>query len=95
MKPVDHIARFIAEVRAEPELASLADEMERALHAVDCEGDTNVHTAAFFAAVEWILKQPATLRERIEVLVALSGLQGRVHIPDMRKFFSETVQRSS
>jgi hypothetical protein len=86
MKPVDHIARFIAEVRAEPELASLADEMERALHAVDCEGDTNVHAAAFFSAVEWVLKQPRTIREKLDVICKLTGMKGKVVIPSMQEF---------
>jgi hypothetical protein len=95
MTPVDHIAKFIAEVRADADLAPLADDIERALQAVDLEGDWNDHAAAFFAAIEWILKQPATVRERLEVLLKLTQLKGFVHIPDMGKFFSETLQQRS
>jgi hypothetical protein len=94
MKPVDHIKKFLADVRAEPVLAPFADDMERALHMVDLEADTNDHAAAFFEALIWILAQPRTLREKLDVICKLTGMKGRVTIPNMRKFFSETVQRS-
>ena len=88
--PVDHVKRFLADLRADQELAPFADGIERGLHAADISADTNNHAAAFFAGVEWILRQPGTVRERLEVLARITGLEGVVHIPSMREFAQAT-----
>jgi hypothetical protein len=39
--PVDHFKKFIAEMRADPQVGAFADDMEKALQAIDLEGDGN------------------------------------------------------
>ncbi|WFU37750.1 hypothetical protein QA640_25145 [Bradyrhizobium sp. CB82] len=86
MKPIDHIKKFVADLRADPELAALADDVERALHATDLEADYNDHAAAFFAGVEWLVTQPRSLDEKIEAIAKLANQKGFVHIPNLREF---------
>lgn len=87
MKPIDQIARYVADLRAEPALEPFANDMERALSAIDLEADTNPHAAAQFEAVRWIMRQPRTVREKTEVLARLvTQPPGRVRIPSIKAF---------
>ena len=85
-KPVDHIKKFIAEMRADPQFGTFADHIENILREGDLEADRNAHAAAFFAAVEWIAAQPKPVRDKIDVLCRLFVLSGFVHIPSIREF---------
>jgi hypothetical protein len=85
--PVDHFKKFIAEMRADPQFGALADDMEKALHAIDLEADGNDHAAALFTAVEWVMtQQPKPVRDKIDVLERLFALSDFVHIPSIRAF---------
>jgi hypothetical protein len=84
--PVDHFKNFIAEMRADPQFGAFADDMEKALHAIDLEADGNDHAAALFAAVEWVVTQPKPVRDKLDVLDRLFALSGFVHIPNIRAF---------
>jgi hypothetical protein len=85
-KPVDHFKGFIAKMRDDPQFGDFADDMEKAFQAVDVEADSNSHAAALFAAVEWILRQPKPVRDKLEVLRRLLDLSGLVRIPSIRAF---------
>jgi hypothetical protein len=85
-KPVDDFKAFIAEIRADAQFAGFADDTEKALQALDFEGDGNDHAAALFAAVEWVVRQPKPVRDKLEVLRRLVDLGGFVHIPSIRAF---------
>jgi hypothetical protein len=80
------IGQFVAGMRADKELAPLADEMERALQAADLAADGNVHLAAQFAGIEWILSQPKTVQQKYDAVIKLVSLKGQVHIPSLRAF---------
>jgi hypothetical protein len=84
--PVDCFKKFIAEMRADPQFGQFADDIEKALHAVDLEGDGNDHAAALFAAVGWVVTQPKSVRDKLDVLSRLFALSGFVHIPSIRAF---------
>jgi hypothetical protein len=84
--PVDHFKKFTAEMRADPQFGQLADDLEKALQAVDLEADGNDHAAALFAAVEWVVTQPKPINDKLDVLSRLFALSGFVHIPSIRAF---------
>ena len=83
---VDYFKKFIAEMRADPQFAVSADDMEKALHAIDLEADGNDHAAALFAAVEWVVTQPKPVRDKLDVLQRLFDLSGFVLIRSIRAF---------
>jgi hypothetical protein len=85
-KPVDHFKGFIAKMRADPQFGDSADEMEKAFQAIDLEADSNGHAAALFSAVEWIVRQPKPVRDKLDVLRRLFDLSGFVRIPSIRAF---------
>jgi hypothetical protein len=88
MPPVDHIKKFVADLRADPELAPLADEMERALQAVDIAADGNDSLAENFAGIEWLISQPKTVQQKYDAVIKLVSLkgQGHVQITSLRAF---------
>jgi hypothetical protein len=86
MKPVDHIARFVADLRASPDFAPFADQAESALSKADIAADGCDHEAARFAAIEWIVAQPRSVQEKVEALAKLNSQKGEVHIPSLRRF---------
>jgi hypothetical protein len=79
---MDHVDQFIAAMRADPELAPLADEMEFALQAAA----GNVHLAAVFDGIEWIVSQPKTVQQKYDAIIKLVSLKRQVHIPSLRSF---------
>jgi hypothetical protein len=85
-KPIDHIKAFVADMCADSQFSQFADDIEKALQALDLEGDFNDHAAAKFAACEWIVTQPKPVREKLDVLDRLFALSGFVHIPSIRTF---------
>jgi hypothetical protein len=84
--PVDHFKKFIAEMRADSQFGQFADDIEKALLALDLEADGNDHAAALFAAVEWVVTQPKPVRDKLDVLQRLFALSGFVHIHSIRAF---------
>jgi hypothetical protein len=85
-KPIDHIKAFVADLRADQQLGQFADDMEQVLYAVDVEAAGNDHAAAQFGAIEWIVKQPKPVRDKLDVLRRLFDLSGFVRIPSIRAF---------
>ena len=85
-KPVDHLKKFIFEMRSDPQFGNVADDIEKALHSLDLEADANDHAAALFAGIEWVVAQPKPVRDKLDVLRRLLDLGGFVHIPSIRAF---------
>jgi hypothetical protein len=69
---------FVAEVRANPDLAVHADAVADAFHAVDLEGDGNRNAVAFFEGLLWIIRQPVDMAERVRALHELAAFKGEV-----------------
>lgn len=78
------IEKFIADLRAWLG-DEVADAMAKALNAIDIEGDGVPDACAFMQAVEWILAEPRTVREKFELIDRLRNLNGKVTI-NMREF---------
>jgi hypothetical protein len=72
------VSKFVRELRANPELAAVADQVGSAILAVDIEADGNPHMLQFHAGVDWILRQDRTAEEKLEALRRLSSLKGKV-----------------
>jgi hypothetical protein len=85
-KRVDNFRKFAAELRGYPELKHQADAFEHALAHDDLIADTNSDMAAVLFGVEWILRQPRHIEEKIEQMGRLFALEGKVHIASMRDF---------
>jgi len=85
-KPLDHIEQFIADVRADADLAPSADEIAKAMHALDQEADGNDHAAALFEAMLWVVRQPRSAAEKFAVIYKLVDQKGFVYIPSIREF---------
>jgi hypothetical protein len=83
---VDVVAQFIKDLRSCEDLAPFADGIECELRAADLAADGNAHVAAFFAGIEWIIAQPRTAREKLDVIAKMLSLKGQVHIPSLRAF---------
>jgi hypothetical protein len=79
---MDAVAHFVEELRAAPEFVgtSVAEDFEATVEALYVEGDDNADAIAMLDAIKWILKQPRTVAEKLEVLHRLSALQGKVRI---------------
>ena len=85
-KPVDNFKKFIGEMRAHPQFKNEADALEHAFAHDDLIADTNSDLAAVYFGIEWILKQPRRLEEKIEQIGRLFALEGKGHIASMRDF---------
>jgi hypothetical protein len=66
------IDQLLAELRADPKLASHADALEAALRETEREGDENGDALEFFDGIRWIARQRS--RSIIEKLIALHKL---------------------
>jgi hypothetical protein len=80
-------ANFIDELRHDPELAVVAHTISCALEMIDFEADANPHAAALFEAISWILGHAdRTTEQRLQAVLKLASLKGKVNIPDLRAF---------
>ena len=80
------VKQFITELRADPQLATLADEFDQAARSIEHEAVTNKHARAFFKAVAWIVgRQDRTIAEKIEALGKLLALPRGPIVVGMRK----------
>jgi hypothetical protein len=84
-KPIDHIAQFVADLRADTYLSDVAEGISRGLDEIDRAADFNSDFAAFFECVQWVLKRPKPIREKLDVIGRLMELQGKVTV-NMRQF---------
>jgi hypothetical protein len=75
---------FIAALRADAVFAPVADRVAEAIRAADLEGDGNVHAIEFHRGLEWIISQPRTLREKIDMIDRYVHLEGKVTIFSMK-----------
>jgi len=81
------IRGFLADLRKDPELASLHDSWLAAFRELDLAADGNADLCAFEQALEWTCAQRRPVGERLDVLIKLGELKGRGRIKiDMRKF---------
>ena len=67
------IEKFLDELRADRELAPCAADLADALQQIDFEGDGNREAAAFYEALYFIIKQSASVKERVRALNTLFG----------------------
>jgi hypothetical protein len=79
------VKQFVAELRADPQLATLADEFDQAVCAIEHEAVTNRDARTFFKAVRWIVGQDRTNAEKIEALGKLLALPRGPVVIGMRK----------
>jgi hypothetical protein len=83
MSAYDH---FIKEMLGDPELAPLAAEFNRALTALDIEGDYNPHALQLFEGVMWIINhRERPVAERAQKVLELVSMKGKV-VVNMREF---------
>jgi hypothetical protein len=78
--PVNDIAAFIDELRADPRLAPAVGTLETALAALDREGDANRSAAALHDMVGLIAAEPLPLSEKLRLLSDLLAFEGRLTI---------------
>ena len=71
--------KFMLELCGSP-FASLAGDINRALTALDLEGDGNRDADRVLVALEWIARQPKPLDERLAKMQELTRLKGKVRI---------------
>jgi len=76
------IERFVCH----PGGPKVIDALEHAFAHDDLIADTNSDLAAVYFGIEWILKQPRRLEEKIEQIGRLFALEGKGHIASMRDF---------
>jgi hypothetical protein len=73
------VDKFIAAMRADPNLADLAQDFANAFSALDEEACTNASAAGFYETIHWVISRPdRLLREKIEKideLIRRKGLQ--------------------
>ena len=85
--PLDPIDQFVAALRVDPAFGDAsADAIETGLRTDDALADENVHVAARFEAILFILREPRTTREQFEAIYKIVNLEGQVHIPCLRTF---------
>jgi hypothetical protein len=72
--------KFILELCGDRELSALAADINRALEALDIEGDGNPDADRVLAALEWIARQPKPVADRLEKMCDLVRLKGKVRI---------------
>jgi len=60
---------FIAELRADPLLADLADELADGLHTL--ESDADARSIEVSDSIEWILRQRRSPREKLQAILTL------------------------
>jgi hypothetical protein len=73
-------ATFVLELLGDPAFRESATDINRCLSATDLEGDGNAHAIALMSALEWIAKQPKPLAERVEKMLELVSMRGKVRI---------------
>jgi predicted ATPase with chaperone activity len=78
--PVNDIAAFIDELRADPRLAPAVGTLETAIAALNREGDANRSAAALHDMVGLIAAEPLPLAEKLQLLGDLLAFEGRLTI---------------
>jgi hypothetical protein len=77
---------FIDEMRADNELARIADATRCALLMIDSEADGNPHAAALWEGICFIISHAdRTVEERLHAIVKLLQLEGKVRV-NLREF---------
>jgi hypothetical protein len=74
------IAKFLDEMRADPRLAPLVNNLEATIAALDAEGDGNPSAAAMYDLVALAAAEPLPLPEKIRLLADLSEFEGKFTI---------------
>jgi hypothetical protein len=82
---VSAVNAFLDECRADPRYAAHVPAIAEPLESLYLESNDTADAIAFMDAVTWVLKQPRTLDERIEVLGRLFSLNGKVTV-NLREF---------
>lgn len=78
---------FVRDLRAEPSLAVFADAVAEAHRGLELESVHNRDALQVWKAVNWILSQPRTVREKLDALCKLTALpRAHVLIPSMKRF---------
>ncbi len=75
---------FVTDLRAEPSLAVFADAVAEAHRSLELESVHNHDALQVWRAVNWILRQPRTVREKLDALVKLTSLPAGPRIVRMR-----------
>jgi hypothetical protein len=83
---MNEIEKFIAEVRAAPQWASIADQLEEVFQTLHREGDDNADAVELFDAIRWIVRQPRSIEERMRAMKMLFDLSGKVVNLNLREF---------
>jgi hypothetical protein len=74
----DAVDRFMAEIRADPELAGYAPDIAHAFSALDEEACTNASAAGLWEVLYYVVGHPHhSLHEKLEQVHRLVHLQGR------------------
>jgi hypothetical protein len=71
---------FIAELRADPRVASHADAVEAAFTAMHDEGNESGEALELIDAIRWIVRQHVTLPEKVSAITECLSLKGKVRI---------------
>jgi hypothetical protein len=75
------LTAFVAELRADPRYAAVAEQFAEAFAATDIEADGNLDSLKFLSAVEWVAGQSSkTVTQRLHVMDRLLALKGKVEI---------------
>jgi len=81
---MDLIDRFIAELRENG--MPLVDDLANDLAELHLDVETDANSAVFYGAVLWILKQPRTADEKLQVIERLVMLPKGKHEINIRQF---------
>jgi hypothetical protein len=82
---VSAFASFVAELRATPCLAHMADDIAKAHRALEIEAGTNPDAWKFLKMENWILSQPRSLAEKLEQIEKLASLPDGPRIVRMKQ----------
>jgi hypothetical protein len=77
----DAVDRFVAALRADPALADCADDIAKAMAALDLEAGaclpSSADAAGLYETIYWVLGRDRPLREKIEKVCELVRRRGR------------------